>query len=121
MKKLFSSLAFVAVALLGALGVSSVAHAAQVRVEWSNVTGNQGYVIEAKEVTCATAGTFAQIGTTATNVTVFIGGTFPDSTAICVRVAALVGGVPQTFSGGTNYTTPAGLLPAPGTVNVTSP
>lgn len=116
MKKLFASIAVAAFAILG---FATSAFAAQVRVEWSGVTGNQGYVIESKNETCSGTAPFTQLATVATNVVVFIGGDFAPNSNICVRVAALVGGVPQTFSAGTNFTVP-GPLPAPGTVLVTA-
>ena len=114
-------------AMLGAAFALSLALAASpalaetVTVSYATVIGNEGFVIEGKAETCAGSAAFVQIGTNATNVTVWQGGNYAPSSNVCIRVAALVGGVPQTFSGGTDHTMSAALLPAPNSVNVTDP
>jgi len=116
MKKFYTLIAaFALVAFAG------IAQAETVTVSWSNVSGNQGYVIEAKAEACAGAGAFTFLANAATNQVVYTGGNFVPSSSACVRVAALVGGVPQTFSAGVDVTVAAALLPAPNTVSATSP
>jgi len=100
---------------------ANIAQAEVVTVGWANVAGNEGFVVESKPVTCASGGTFTVLATVTTNVNFYIGGNFTPSSSACVRVAALVGGVAQTFSAGTDVTIADALLPAPNSVTATSP
>lgn len=106
--------------LLFAFAVPALADT--VTVSWSNVAGNDGYVIQRKADTCASAASFATAGTVLIDVVTF---TDPNNWIagqdLCFRVAAFKpGGVVQTYSAGVDFTVPS-PLPAPGGIVVTSP
>jgi hypothetical protein len=116
MKKI---LAFIAAFSLFVL--ASTAFAATVTVSWTNVAGNDGYVVQVKTDTCASAAIWGTFGNVGVDVIVFQGGNYGALQPLCFRVSALKpGGIIQTWSTPVDFVIP-GPLPAPNPVTVTSP